>query len=68
MLLRTFAVVPNVLANLIEEYTSGNSELASQDARIVWASLISPLEVDRYVCLPHRFSPNVSISSVPRKN
>ena len=26
-------------------------------ARIVWASLISSLEVARYDCLPHRFSP-----------
>ena len=50
---------------LIEEFTSDNSELVNQDARIVWASLISPLEVARYDCLPH---PDVSTSSVPRKN
>ena len=37
---------------LIEEFTSDNSELVNQDARIVWASLISPLEVARYDCLP----------------
>ena len=51
-----------------EEYTSDNSELVNQDARIVWASLISSLEVARYDCLPHHFSPNVSTSSVSRKN
>ena len=45
-----------------------NSELVNQDARIVWASLISSLEVARYDCLPHHFSPNVSTSSVSRKN
>ena len=33
-----------------------NSELVNQDARIVWASLISSLEVARYDCLPHHFS------------
>ena len=32
----------------------GNS--VKQYARIVWASLISSLEVARYACLPHRFS------------
>ena len=41
----------------IEEYRSDRSELVNQDARIVWASLISSLEVARYDCLPHRFSP-----------
>ena len=41
----------------IEECTRDNSELVNQDARIVWASLISSLEVARYDCLPHRFSP-----------
>ena len=40
-----------------EEYRRDNSELVNQDARIVWASLISSLEVARYECLPHRFSP-----------
>ena len=39
----------------IEEYTRDNSELVNQDARIVWASLISSLEVARYNCLPHHF-------------
>ena len=42
--LRTFVVVRD------------NSELVNQDARIVWASLISSLEVARYDCLPHHFS------------
>ena len=37
----------------IEEYTRDNSELVNQDARIVWASLISSLEVSRYDCLFH---------------
>ena len=27
-----------------------------QHARIVWASLVSSLEVSRYDCLPHRFT------------
>ena len=40
----------------IEEYTCENSELVNQDARIVWASLISSFEVARYGCLSHRFS------------
>ena len=40
----------------IEEYTRDNSELVNQDAIIVWASLISSLEVARYDCLPHHFS------------
>ena len=48
----------------IEEYRSDNSELINQDARIVWASLISPLEVARYDCLLNCFSPSVSTSSV----
>ena len=52
----------------IEEYTSDGSELVNQDVRIVWASLISSLEVARYDCLPHHFFPNVSTSSVSRKN
>ena len=37
----------------IEEYTGDNSELVNQDARIVWASLISSVEVSRYDCLFH---------------
>ena len=37
----------------IEEYTRDNSELVNQDARIVWASLLSSLEVSRYDCLFH---------------
>ena len=49
-------------------FVRDNSELVNQDARIVWASLISSLEVARYDCLPHHFSPNVSTSSVSRKN
>ena len=52
----------------IGEYTSDGSELVNQDVRIVWASLISSLEVARYDCLPHHFFPNVSTSSVSRKN
>ena len=32
-------------------------ESVKQYARIVWASLISSLQVYRYDCLPHRFSP-----------
>ena len=51
----------------IEEYTRDNSELVNQDAKIVWASLIS-LKGARYDCLPHHFFPNVSTSSVSRKN
>ena len=51
----------------IEEYTRDNSELVNQDAKIVWASLLF-LEVARYDCLPHHFFPNVSTSSVSRKN
>ena len=39
----------------IEEFTPDNSELVNQDARIVWASLTSSLEVSRYDCLPHHF-------------
>ena len=46
-----------LLRRLIEEYTRVNSESVKQYARIVWASLISSLEVARYDCLPHRFSP-----------
>ena len=52
----------------IEEYTRDNSELVNQDAKIVWASLISSLEVARYNCLPQHFSPSVLASSVSRKN
>ena len=52
----------------VEEYACDSGELVNQDARIVWASLISPLEVARYDCLSHHFSPNVSTSSVSRKN
>ena len=36
-----------------EEYTRDNSELVNQDARIVWASLTSSLDVSRYDCLFH---------------
>ena len=36
---------------------SEHSESVKRCARIVWASLISSLEVARYDCLPHRFSP-----------
>ena len=39
-----------------EEYRRDTSELVNQDARIVWASLISSLEVVRYGCLRHNFS------------
>ena len=35
----------------IKEYTHDNSELVHQDARIVWASLISSLKVSSYDCL-----------------
>ena len=52
----------------IEEYTRDNSELVNQDPRVTWASLISSLEVARHDFLPHHFSPNVSTSSVSRKN
>ena len=52
----------------IEECTPDNSELVNQDARIVWASLTSSLEVSRYDCLPHHFSPDISTSSVSRKS
>ena len=38
-----------------EEYTCDTSELVNQDVRIVWASLISSLEVAKYNCLPHHF-------------
>ena len=42
----------------IEVYTrSEHGKSVKQYARIVWASLISSLEVARYDCLPHRFSP-----------
>ena len=37
----------------IEEYTRDNGELVNQDAKIVWASLLSSLEVSRYDCLFH---------------
>ena len=36
---------------------SERTESVKRYARIVWASLISSLEVARYDCLPHRFSP-----------
>ena len=39
----------------IEEYTRDNSELVNQDARIVWASLLSSLEVSRFDCLFHDY-------------
>ena len=51
-----------------EDCTLDTSELVNQDARIVWASLISSLEVARYDYLLHHFSPNVSTSFVSRKN
>ena len=38
-------------------YVSEHSESVKQYARIVWASLISSLEVSGYDCLLHRFSP-----------
>ena len=41
----------------IEVYTREHSELIKQYARIIWASLISSLEVARYDCLPHLFPP-----------
>ena len=42
----------------IEVYAcSEHGNLVKQYARIVWASFISSLEVARYDCLPHRFSP-----------
>ena len=47
-----------------EEYRRDTSELVNQDARIVWASLISSLEVARYDCLRHNFFPNDSTASV----
>ena len=37
----------------IEEYTRNNSKSVNQDNRIVWASLISFLEVAKYDCLFH---------------
>ena len=40
----------------IEVYTREHSELIKQYARIIWASLISSIEVARYDCLPHSFS------------
>ena len=40
----------------IEVYTREHSESVKQYARIIRASLVSPLEVARYDCLPHRFS------------
>ena len=45
-----------LLRRSIEEYTRVNNESVKQYARIVWASLISSLEVARFDCLPHRFS------------
>ena len=45
-----------LLRRSIEEYSRVDSESVKQYARIVWASLISSLEVARYDCLPHRFS------------
>ena len=42
----------------IEVYTcSEHGKSVKLYARTVWASLISSLEVARYECLPHRFSP-----------
>ena len=41
----------------IEDYKCDNSELVNQDARIIWASLISSLEVAGYDYLPHHFFP-----------
>ena len=45
-----------LLRRSIEEYSRVDSESVKQYARIVWASLISSLEVARFDCLPHRFS------------
>ena len=45
-----------LLRRSIEEYSRVDSESVKQYANIVWASLISSLEVARYDCLPHRFS------------
>ena len=45
-----------LLRRSIEEYTRVNNESVKQYARIVWASLISSLEVARFDCLPHSFS------------
>ena len=66
---------PNKLRHYwwIEVYTrSEHGKSVKQYARIVWASLISSLEVARYECLPHRFSPtfqpplfNVEIEKKP---
>ena len=39
----------------LEEYTRENGEIVIQEARIVWASLTSSLEVTRYDYLSHRF-------------
>ena len=52
----------------VEEYKRDYGELVSQDARIVWVSLISSLKFAKYDCLPHHFFPNVSTPSVSRKN
>ena len=52
----------------IEEYRRDNNVLVNQEARIIWASFISSLEVARYDCLPHHFFPYVSTSSVSCKN
>ena len=40
----------------IEDYTRENTESVNQYSRIVWASLISSLEVARYDCLLHCLS------------
>ena len=52
----------------IEEYRRDNNVLVNQEARIVWASFISSLEVARYDCLPHHFFPYVSTSFISCKN
>ena len=38
-----------------EEYKRENGESVNQNARILWASIVSSLEVARYDWLPHGF-------------
>ena len=57
----------------IEECTRVNSESVQQYAKIVWASLISSLEVARYDSLPHRVSqtfqpPQFSVKIKKKRN
>ena len=49
----------------IEDYKCNNSKLVNKDARIIWASLISSLEVAGYDCLPHHFFPFFSLKTFP---